>query len=297
MFLRTIQMLLTAMLAISLAACNEKTPPEVKAGDGLGPEDSDAGGSRFDSDKDTETAEGADSNFELWCTNAAETSIVKEKFEKYYELLCNDGKPTKLFADTLVDGAYDGSGTPEVVTIDGPNHDDDNRTTAMTLAVGLEIPITVKKHFDEVGPKAGDPEAARKLAEEQGAESEVEILEEYEEDGTYHVRGWKTHGIAKKPIPGTPITITTDTTNRADHWQLEDGKAYMYTSYVIEAEEGVSETDMFTAGVASGDGHFLLTIAFVEADNRNLPSVAVSQIKQTAVDLAKQMYTVADDAK
>jgi hypothetical protein len=284
-------------LGLATARCGDdakqsggkKTKPATDAGDTTGDGD---GGDGSNAPKDTTggTPE-ATSALDLWCERAAEIDPVKGALASMYGDLCADGKATKLLKATLVESAYDGTNSVHIEKLAAYASDLKAKTTKGYLGVGIKLPGTAKQHFDEVGPKGGDVPSLLKLATAQGAQGEAEVLDTYDADGKYQVRGWKIHSRNTKNL--IVIQVVTDTVSRTDQFQLEDGKAYAFTQQTLEAREGIKGFDQLTASVQIGDAAYLLTLARMEVGNFGLPAAAESEIEKTAQAMAKTMYDAA----
>jgi len=243
--------------------------------------------------------------FQLWCDKAGETEIVKGKMKVFYNRFCEDGKPTTLFTSKLIKIAFDGSGDPETTMVEDYEHVSTGflaGTAEATFGTCLDIPITIENHFEKVGPKQGDVESLKKLAEKQGAIIDnpdkpltITIDEKYDNDGKYHVRGWKIHSISQKPI--IIGTIKTDTLIRADQFELEKGKAYMYTQYMLDGKEGILDYDQFAAGIQLGDKTYLVTQGHVKADSKGQKDTAEEEMPKAAKILIQSNYDAAEKAK
>jgi hypothetical protein len=258
-------------------------------------------------DKEEEIAQGSNQESESneantgsndlddWCKKAEEISVVDKKLSPLLAKMCKNGKATKLLRTTLLSDsqAYAGSGSPKLINIE-PIAGDKTYSTAF-FALSIKLPIEIEKHFEKVGPKGGDPEAQIKLAKDNGATAEFEVKDEYNEDGKYHVRGWKFRSKNTKKV--SIINVVTESISRSDQFQLSKGDSYMYTQYVIEGLEGVQEYSLLTAGVKVSSGSYLLATAKIKVNNKGLPEIAEGQITTTAKDLIKSMYKAADEVK
>ncbi len=228
-----------------------------------------------------------------WCVKADEVAAVGSKLSDLFEKMCDNGKATTLMKSTMISKAFTGSGSPKLTNIE-PISGDKTYSTAF-FAVGIKIPIDIQKHFDKVGPKAGDEAAQIKLAEAQGATAEFEVKDEYKKDGKYHVRGWKVRSKNTKKI--AIVSIVTESISRSDQFLFEEGSSYMYTQYIIDGIEGVKDFSLLTAGIKTSKGSYLLTLAKIKVGNKGVPELAEGQITTTAKDLIKQMHKAAADAK
>lgn len=232
-------------------------------------------------------------DFDGWCEKAGEVAVVKKQLSSLYEKMCSGGSATELMTDVMIKKAYKGSGSPKLTEIE-PIEGDKTFSTAF-FAVGIKLPIDIEKHFNKVGPRAGDAEAQKKLAEQNGATAEFEVQEEFKKDGKYHVRGWKVRSKQTKTI--TIIKVVTESISRSDQFELDEGNLYVYTQYVIEGLEGVKDFSLLTAGIRTDSASYLLTAAKVKVNNKGLPDIAKGQITDTAKELIKSMYKAAADAK
>lgn len=251
-------------------------------------DDDEVGG---EDDEQNNSAGSTTGDFDEWCKIAEEVEVVEDKLSELFDKMCNNGKATSLMKSTMITKAYSGSGSPKLTNIE-PISGDKKYSTAF-FAVGIKIPIDIKTHFDQVGPRAGDAEAQIKLAEEQGAKAEFEIQDTFKKDGKYHVRGWKTHSKQTKKTP--LINIVTESISRVDQFEFQSGSLYMYTQYVVEGIEGVENFSLLTAGVKTSKGSYLLTTAKVKVGNKGFPDMAKGQITDTAKALVKSMYNAATD--
>jgi len=247
-------------------------------------------------DGETKVAANAKGAYLTFCKLAAETPVVQDQLGDYFEKFCSNGKPTELFATSLVKGAFDGEGTPGIKKMEDWVEDKAAKTTSGFFGNAIVLPITAKQHFADVGPRGGDVEALDALASAGGAEGHADIEETYKkgDQGEYYVRGWKIHQTATKQIPGLPVKMNTETIARTDQWELKAGEAYMYTSYLLESVKMIKTFDMFTACVQVGDNAYLLTLARLEVDNKGFHSVAVKEIQNTAAAIVKAMYAAAE---
>jgi hypothetical protein len=287
----TISIAATLVFGWGIAACDGGQQQQPAPQGSESGEDDDEGGD--DDPIDLTSDDGA--VFDLWCKKAGETEITGKQMEKYFQKFCENGEARSLLNKSLLSIAYSGSGDPELKKLAKYEHDDDAQTTTAYFAVAMKLPISIKTHFNKVGPKGGDKSSLIDLAEEQGASAEVDILKTYKNDGKYHVRGWKVKSRNEKKVSG--ISIVTDTVARSDQFELSDGKAYMYTQYLEEGIEGVENFDMLTAGVQVGNNGVLITQVYVTADNKGQTALAESQIKNTAEDTIKAMYEAAEKFK
>jgi hypothetical protein len=231
--------------------------------------------------------------FNDWCEKAEEVATVGSKLKSLYEQMCDNGTATTLMKSTMISKAFTGSGSPKLTNIE-PIAGDKTHSTAF-FAVGIKLPIDIQKHFEKVGPKAGDEAAQIKLAEANGATAEFEVKDEYKKDGKYHVRGWKVRAKNTKKI--AIVSIVTESISRSDQYELNEGNSYMYTQYIVEGIEGVKDFSLLTAGVKTSKGSYLLTTAKIKVGNKGLPELAEGQITTTAKDLIKAMYKAAADVK
>lgn len=263
----------------------EKTALKKPAADGdteSGDEDGDEGEENVSGDV-----------FNEWCAKADEVEAVGSKLSELYEKMCDGGEATKLMKSTMISKAFSGSGGPKLTNIE-PIAGDKKFSTAF-FAVGIKLPIDIKKHFDKVGPKGGDEDAQKKLAEQNGATAEFEVLDKFKKDGKYHVRGWKVRAKNTKKI--TIVSIVTESESRSDQYELDKGNSYMYTQYIINGIEGVKDFSLLTAGIKTSKGSYLLTTAKIKVGNKGLPELAEGQITTTAKDLIKAMYKAAAEAE
>src|SRR5690606_8954117 len=139
---------------------------------------------------------------------------------------------------------------------------------------------SMKTHFDVVGPRNGDKASQEQLIVSQGATGTVDILQQFTNEGQFHVRGWKLNTRTEKKVSVT--TVVVDTTARVDQFMLEDGKAYLYSSHFVEEGKGIFETDMLSAGIEVNGAAYLINVTHVVADNKGFSQVAVSEVKKTA---------------
>jgi len=284
---------ITLFLAGIVLSCDngaqqkEKKAPKSSADKSKNDDDSSAEGS-----SDGSGVVNADV-FNDWCKKADEVEAIGKKLGPLFDKMCKNGKATTLMKSTMVSKAYSGSGSPKLTNIE-PITGDKTYSTAF-FAVGIKLPIDIKKHFDKVGPKGGDEETQIKLAEANGATAEFEVQDKFNNDGKYHVRGWKVRSKNTKKI--TIVSIVTESVSRTDQYMLDEGSSYMYTSYIIEGIEGIKDFSLLTAGVKTSQGSFLLTTAKLKVGNKGIPELAEGQITTTAKDLIKAMYKAAADAK
>lgn len=236
-----------------------------------------------------------DADFDGWCEKAGETDVVKDELKSLYGQFCKSGKPTSTFTSGLLTVVYSGSGEPKLKSIEKMTSNKSTKTTTYKFGVAIKLPIDVQTHFDEVGPRAGDEEAQKELAEANGASGDVEVKKTYKNEGEHHVRGWLIY--SKNVKKAGVINITTETEGRSDQYELEKSKLYMYTQNTTKGIQTVKKFDMLTAGIQDGSNAYLLTIVDVEVNNRGFASEAEKQLKKTASDTIKAMYKAAADAK
>lgn len=283
--------LVSLTMCFGLMACDNGAQTKEKSS---GAKNKEAGDETDDSSPGTEGEETvASADFDSWCEKAAEVDTVGKKLGDLFEHLCDGGVATSLMKGTMISKAYAGSGTPKLTSIE-PIKGDKTYSTAL-FAVGIKLPIDIKTHFNKVGPKAGDKAAQEKLAEANGATAEFEIQDEYKNDGKYHVRGWKVYSKVTKKI--AIIKIITESVVRSDQFELADGKAYLYTQYILDGIEGVKDFSLLTAGIKTEKGSYLLTIAKIKVNNKGQPELAEGQITDTAKELIKSMHKSAAEAK
>lgn len=267
------------LAVIYSGACSEQAKPvNQNAGD--------IGGADFAED-DNQSVNGANAAFTIWCQNARETEVVQKRMGKYYKKFCSNGKPTSLFAKSLPAVAYSGTGTATPKKL--AKTEMDGKYVIVSLGTAIKLPISIKDHFEKVGPKGGDAKAQERLGERQNAEVDVKITDSFDNDGKHHVRGWTVYTKTKQSESG--INIVTETEARADQFNLKEGQAYMYTSYVTKAVKGIKESDLFTAAVQVGDSAYLITQAYIVADSKGAPqSLAEQMVLKTAKGLMESMY-------
>jgi hypothetical protein len=288
---------LPLILAFVFTACDEEQKADQKHPDiynEVGDDDDD------DDDTGTTTVVNTSSDvFQTWCTKAAETEIIKNRLQTSYGYLCQDGQPTELFKSSLPSRAYQGEGAKSfnLKLLTEPAHDNDTARTTMTIGTAILLPIELKTHFDAVGPKNGEAESLEKAAIDQGATAEVVMLGTTTETGGYHVRGFNYTIHSVKMVFGGLVKVESDSNVQADHWKFEDSNSYMYTSYYTEEGTGIYDNSILTAGVKIGEQSFLISIGYVVADNKSLPSVAVDTIKETAQIIGDTNYKAALTAK
>jgi hypothetical protein len=300
--------ILILAVAFGVAQCSEaeqKGTNKKKKADVIGDDDDDD-----DDDDGGEGGEGGEGGggddpltteekevFELWCEKAIEIPRVKEHSQDFYDRLCKDGKPTKLFTSTLIKTAFDGSGDPKINLLEDYEHS--STETIANIGTAIELPISIENHFEKVGPRQGDVSSLKDLAIKQEADEksiQIKIEEEYEEDGKYHVRGWKIHSVSSKTILFV-IKLETDTLVRADQYELEKGKAYLYSQYMIDGKKGIKDYDQFVAGVQVGDKSYLITVARVKAENKGQSQTAEQEIPKSAEILMRSNYDAAKKAQ
>jgi hypothetical protein len=285
--------LLGVAVAAAVGACSQQKSG-ASAGGGSGADKSEAG------DKGTAagtTGGGALTGGDLkgFCGLAAETDPGQGDLADLLKDFCDGDSPTELLTRTLVETAYAGSGKPQMTEIQAATSE--GKTTSVRLGIGIKIPITIKRHFDQVGPRGGDVEKLKQLAEANGAKAEVEVKKKYAKDGPHQVRGWLTYSKATTSVG--PIELVTEQETRADQFLLKDAKLYLYTQHVEKAIQTVKVFDMLTAGVQGGkDGKdaYLLTVVDVKIDNRGAPETALAEIRKVASATIKYMYKAAADA-
>ena len=229
-----------------------------------------------------------------FCVRAAKTKGVQGELSGYFSKFCKDGQATSILAKELRKVAYDGTGQPLLKQVEPWSEDQAAGTTTGYLALGIKLPISIEDHFNKVGPKAGDEATIAEVLTASGGMVEIaSVLESFQKEGEYHIRGWATEQRVGRKAAALPITLYTHTVNRADQYELEKGSAYLYTSYVTESKELIENFDIFTAGIKLGDDSYLLTLAKVTLKNQGFHSVAMQAIQTAAVDLVKQMYNAA----
>lgn len=293
---------LASALLLFLTACseekdkNQKTPQSsTKAANGA-----DAGAE--DEDEDEAIADtGIDPNdkvFALFCERAAETEVAAEQLADYLAYFCEDGAPTKLLTGSLIAKAYAGKGTPALKTVEEWSEDKKAKTTTGTFGVGIKLPVSMADHFTKVAPLAGNEEALRAQAEGAGAEVETaSVLQEFKEEGKYHIRGWETELRSSKQIPGVGIKATAHYIARLDQYELEKDKAYLYTNYLVEGKESFVTMDTLTAGLQIGDDAYLLTVSRLGVGNKGFHKVAVTSLQGLASDVVKGNFDAAKAAE
>lgn len=282
-----------AAAGLLLASCDsskqQQQPP--KRGSSDNNNDADAGDNTPGLDS---SADGANV-FSLWCERAAEIAPVKRELKRLHAAFCAGSKPTSLLTSQLAKIAYTGNGDPRFKLLDEFQHSKSEKTTTGYIGVGIKLPISIEEHFGKVGPRGGDKDALKDLAEAQGAKGDPTILKRYNKDGKYHVRGWKIHNKNTKDLVITKII--TETESRSDQFMLEESKAYAYTEITLKSIQGIKEFSMLTAGVEIDGQSYLLTQAYIIADNKGIPSVAEDEIKKTAKGIITAMYEAATEAQ
>ena len=82
-----------------------------------------------------------------WCEKADEVAAVGSKLGPLFEKMCDGGKATSLMKSTMISKAFSGAGSPKLTNIE-PIAGDKTYSTAF-FAVGIKLPIEIKKHFDK----------------------------------------------------------------------------------------------------------------------------------------------------
>jgi hypothetical protein len=296
-------------LLLLLVACGETKQQSGATGSGKGSKDgSDSGsesgssgtGTGDEDDDTTSTGNGsqvsgaANDVLSDWCKKAAETKAVSDHVTDVFGKLCSGGAPTTVFKKTLIAAAYAGGDKVNLqnlkLSTDGPN-------TTGDFQVGIKLPISAKDHFTKVGPKGGDPDSVKRLAEAQGATGQAEILKTFKKgDDKYLERGWQLHSKTSKKV--LIVTKTQDSNNESMQYDFgNDGKSFMYAQYIIKSIEGVSAYSLLTANVQIGDDSYLLTAAHVTIDNTPGGKLAEPQVKDAAEKVVMSQYKAAQDAK
>ena len=238
--------------------------------------------------------EEEEQSFTDFCDRAGKTKVVKGPLRDYFSKFCKNGKPTTILTQQLIKVAYDGTGQPAIKAVEDWSEDKAAGTTTGYVALGIKLPISIEDHFNKVGPKAGDEATIAEVLTASGGNVEIaKVLESFEKDGEYHVRGWTTEQRVGRQAAGLPLTLYTHTVNRVDQYELEKGSAYLYSSYVTESKELIEKFDVFTAGLKVGNDSYLLTLSRVTLKNQGFHRLATQAIQTAASDLVKQMYNAA----
>lgn len=281
-------------LGLAVAACANNAKQGGGSKKGGGGTATDDGEGEGDGTGDAVKLSG-DADFDGWCEKAGETGVAKDELQDLYGDFCKDGKASSTFKSTLLTVVYNGSGEPKLKSLEKMTSDKSTKTTTYKFGVAIKLPISIQTHFDKVGPRAGDEESQKELAEANGATAEIEVKKEYKNDGEHHVRGWLIY--SKNVKKAGAIKITTETEGRSDQFELEESKLYMYTQNTLKGIQTVKKFDMMTAGIQDGNDAYLLTIVDVAVNNKGFASEAEKQLKKTATDTIKAMYKAAADAE
>lgn len=271
---------LSALIALVAMACDNgqnQKPPASKQGTDDGT-----------SDVAVDTSQAG---FDAWCAAAAETKAVQGTLAPLFPRFCTNGKATSVLKSTLVKSAFSGSGTPRIKSFEALHSDAATKTTKWTFGVGIKLPISIKDHFDRVGPKAGDQASLQRLAADQGATAEVRIEQTFQADGKYHERGWLIYQKITKPVG--PTTVITETRSRNDQYKLMDGKHYLYAQHTEQGLKLIKKFDLLTAGVQINEAGYLLSVVDLEVETTVSSDATESEVKKTALDTIKQMYAAA----
>ncbi len=231
----------------------------------------------------------ANADLEGWCAKAAETDAIKGKLKAYFPKFCANGKPTKLLSTTLLAAPYSGQGAPALTDIEALKSASGN--TSYYFAVAIKIPISLKTHFEKVGPSGGDPVQLKKTAEAGGSAATITMKDEFEKVGKYQVRGWLYNQLVKRKV--AIVTISTEIELRHDQHELVPGKHYLYTQYIDKSIQTMTSLDQITAGIEMDGAHMLLSIIHVVTGNKNFPEIAEKEILATANNTVKDMYALA----
>lgn len=287
------QILFAAALALSVSACGDPKPAASKQKPATANSGDDTTGSGGTTGNGSIPA-GSTDILASWCKKANETNAVKAHMTDVFGKLCNGNQPTALFAQTLINTAYAGSGTPQLQSLKlstvGPN-------TTGDFGVGIKMPISAQDHFTKVGPKGGDPNSVKVLATAQGATGQAELLKTYKKgDDKYLERGWQLHAKTTKRV--FIVDKTQDSNNDSMQYDFgENGKSFMYAQYIVRAIEGISAYNLLTACVQIGNDSYLLTAAHVTVDNTPGGTLAEAQVKEAAEKVVASQFKSAQDAR
>ena len=230
-------------------------------------------------------------NADGWCTAAAQTSVVKaDGMAKLFAQLCNSGKATKLFTDTLVQNAYSGTGSPYMHMINPM--DDSAGTVTAFFGDGMSLPFTSKVEFDTAALNQGSVANAIQLVKDQGdTPGPITSMPLASNPDKGWVRGWTIETISTKSILFI-FNIRTDYVSQIDQYDLGGGY-YMYTAQIQKSVETMKDYQLLTAGFDIDGVGYLLTVALITVDDHGQPSIATRTVKDMAERTIQFMYTTA----
>jgi hypothetical protein len=267
---------------------NDGTDPQPSAG-GINP----APVTNQETKKDSELAQ-IQTDFKGWCSKAAEVEpVASGRLKVLYTEFCGVGNPT--LTKNLIASAFVGTGEPtftDLIPLTSTG-----AITSYRFAIALKLPISIKDHFEKVGPKAGDVNEIKKLQESAGGGTSavVTLLQTHPASGKYHVQGFTTNSKVTKPVLITTVTSEADTRN--DRFNLIDGEQVMYTQYTSRAVQTLKNFDYLAAGVKVENSAYLIVVVDAALENKGFTTVAEDQVRTLAVIGIKQMYSLAASAK
>jgi hypothetical protein len=293
----TIKALLAGALLASWG-CSAPQPPASSGAAKTGTDGTTDGTNGASSDGNQNNGNNTDNSsaadFSGWCRAASQTQVVQNNLNQYFGQLCdNGGNPTSLFTGYLVNSAYNGQGDPQIKYVQKISSDSSANTTTAYFAVGIELPISIKQHFDNIAPLEGTQQAASELAAAQGATQGPIDIQPHNPNDRYHVRGWQIHSTTTDNSAGIPLT--TETVADDDQYMFKDGSLYMYTTVTTQGIQTIKQFNLLTAGMEINNQGYLLTIAYLVVDNHGLADLAAQKIKTTAIGLIKSMRQAAQN--
>lgn len=279
--------LLVLGLAATLVACGQDTKPAGKtakasSGDATGESGDGAGKSQPNGDLDEEVEVTAGSSFALFCQEMADVELKDATLTEFQDGFCVGDAPKALLAKVLPSKAYAGSGEPTLLKLKEVEQDAAAKTTAITVASAVKLNVKAKAYFDGMTRFGGDPAGAKAagVALIDGVVLE-ENLETYESEGAPHVVGWEKHVVLENKVSSQ--VIKSEYKSRLDHYELVEGKVYLFATYLTSPIKGVKENVLLAALLDEGDATYLFAEVRAKADNRGVPDVA----KDTLVKIAK----------
>lgn len=256
-------------------------PPN--SGDATAAKETDSKSNKAPADLDKAVDVKAGSSFALFCETTADLTLKDAALTEFRAGFCADDAPKALFATVLPSKAYaGGDGEPVLLKLKEVEQDPAAKTTAITVAGAVKLNVKAKAYFDGMTRFAGDPAAAKAqgVALVDGIVLE-ENLETYASEGAPHVKGWEKHVVLANKVSSQ--VIKSEYKSRLDHYELVEGKVYLFATYLTDPIKGVKENVLLAALFDEGDATYILAEVRAKADNRGLPDVA----KDTLVKIVK----------
>lgn len=223
-----------------------------------------------------------------FCTAA---QVVQSKSQSLPTLLaeiCDGETANSPLITKFIKNAYDGSSSLKFHTFKPLSSDERSQTTTVRYGFALKLPSTARDHFDGVAPMQFDPEGLKAFVQLPGGTATVSILENYENDGDYHVRGILARQKLVKKVMGLSIPIESET--RYDHYMLEDDKYYLYTSTIIKPIVGINATDTLSLVIQDGDNAYLIALVDIESPNQGFATYTEIELETSAKISAEALY-------